>query len=82
MKCMTNIVTAVAVSLLPVWGFSAAGAAVETEAKQAIVVDYDTGNVLFAKNADERVGPASMAKMMTIHLLFERIKDGRVSLEE
>jgi D-alanyl-D-alanine carboxypeptidase (penicillin-binding protein 5/6) len=55
--------------------------AVETTAKQAIVIDYDTGNVLFAKNADETVGPASMTKMMTIYLLFERLKDGRLSLE-
>lgn len=55
--------------------------AVETTAEEAIVVDYDTGNVLFAKNADETVGPASMTKMMTIYLLFERLKDGRLSLE-
>ena len=55
--------------------------AVETSAKQAIVIDYDTGNVLFAKNSDESVGPASMTKMMTIYLLFERLKDGRLSLE-
>jgi D-alanyl-D-alanine carboxypeptidase (penicillin-binding protein 5/6) len=58
-----------------------AALAVETTAKQAIVVDYDTGNVLYAKNADETVGPASMTKMMTIYLLFERLKDGRLSLE-
>lgn len=55
--------------------------AVETTAKQAIVVDSDTGNVLYAKNADETVGPASMTKIMTIYLLFERLKDGRLSLE-
>lgn len=55
--------------------------AVETTAKQAIVIDHDTGNVLFAKNADEAVGPASMTKMMTMYLLFERLKDGRLSLE-
>ena len=43
--------------------------AVETTAKQAIVIDYDTGNVLYAKDADETVGPASMTKMMTISLV-------------
>lgn len=58
-----------------------AALALETTAKQAIVIDYDTGNVLYAKNADEIVGPASMTKMMTIDLLFERLKDGRLSLE-
>jgi D-alanyl-D-alanine carboxypeptidase (penicillin-binding protein 5/6) len=55
--------------------------AVETTAKEAIVIDYDTGNMLFAKNPDDEVGPASMTKMMTIYLLFERLKDGRLSLE-
>lgn len=55
--------------------------ALETTAKQAIVIDYDTRNVLFSKNADEIVGPASMTKMMTIYLLFERLNDGRLSLE-
>jgi len=58
------------------------GGAIETTAKEAIVIDYDTGNVLLAKNADNRIGPASMTKMMTVYLLFERLKDGRLSLED
>ncbi len=61
---------------------TAPSGAVETAAPQAIVIDYETGAVLFEKNADERVGPASMAKMMTTYLLFERLKDGRMSLED
>jgi D-alanyl-D-alanine carboxypeptidase (penicillin-binding protein 5/6) len=62
-------------------GLTSAALAVETTAKQAIVIDYDTGNLLYAKDADKSVGPASMTKMMTIYLLFERLKDGRLSLE-
>jgi D-alanyl-D-alanine carboxypeptidase (penicillin-binding protein 5/6) len=71
-------------SLSIVIGFLSAvpGGAIETTAKQAIVVDFDTGNVLLEKNADDRVGPASMTKMMTVYLLFERLKDGRLSLED
>lgn len=57
-------------------------AAVETSAPQAIVTDFNTGAILYEKNADEPVGPASMSKMMTSYLLFERIKDGRLSLED
>lgn len=69
-------------SVLVAFAFMAGQAgAVETSAKQAIVIDYDTGNVLYAKNADETVGPASMTKLMTVYLLFERLKDGRLSLE-
>lgn len=62
--------------------FAAPAGAIETTAKQAIVIDYDTGNVLLAIDADARVGPASMTKMMTVYLLFERLRDGRLSLED
>lgn len=68
-------------SAIACMALSSAALAVETTAKQAIVIDYDTGNVLYAKDADETVGPASMTKMMTVYLLFERLKDGRMSLE-
>lgn len=68
--------------LLSVFAAAAPAAAVETSAPLAIVMDYNTGAVLYEKNADESVGPASMAKMMTSYLLFESIKDGRVSLED
>lgn len=62
--------------------FTTPGGAIETTAKQAIIIDYDTGNVLLAKNVDDRIGPASMTKLMTVYLLFERLKDGRLSLED
>ena len=55
--------------------------AVETSAKQAIVVDYQTGTVLFEKNADEPVHPASMSKLMTLYVLFDRLKQGSISLD-
>ncbi|MEE8444798.1 MAG: D-alanyl-D-alanine carboxypeptidase family protein, partial [Alphaproteobacteria bacterium] len=60
---------------------AAQAGAFETTAKQAVMIDFETGSVLFAKNADARVGPASMTKMMTVYLLFERLRDGRLSLE-
>lgn len=68
--------------LLGALAAAAPAAAVETSAPLAIVVDYNTGAVLYEKNADESVGPASLSKMMTSYLLFESIKDGRVSLED
>ncbi len=57
-------------------------AAVETQAKQAILADYETGSVLFEKNADESMAPSSMSKLMTIYMVFERLRDGRLSLED
>ena len=36
-------------------------------------MDYDTGHVLFSKDGDQPMAPASMAKLMTVAILFERI---------
>lgn len=56
--------------------------AYETLAKAAILVDYDTGQVLYAKNPDLPVPTASMSKLMTVLMLFERLKDGRLELDD
>jgi D-alanyl-D-alanine carboxypeptidase (penicillin-binding protein 5/6) len=56
--------------------------AIDTTAREAILVDFDTGAVLFEKNADERMPPASMSKIMTVYLAFERLKEGRLRLED
>lgn len=53
----------------------------ETSAKQAFLVDYTTGAVLLSKEADTPVHPSSMSKLMTLYVLFQRIKDGRVALD-
>ncbi len=55
---------------------------VETSAEEAILIDAETGAILMEKHADQRMPPASMTKMMTIHLVFERLKDGRLSLQD
>jgi serine-type D-Ala-D-Ala carboxypeptidase (penicillin-binding protein 5/6) len=63
--------------------FSAAPArAIDTTAREALLVDFDTGAVLFEKNADASMPPASMSKIMTAYLAFERIKQGRLALED
>ena len=54
----------------------------ETPAKQAILTDMTTNTVLFSKNADELMTPSSMSKIMTIYKLFERLKDGGLSLTD
>lgn len=51
----------------------------ETKAPYAILVDYDSGTVLFEKGADEHVQPASMAKLMTVEYVFSLLKQGKVS---
>jgi len=63
-------------------GYAGAGAAFETIAKSAILVELKTGETLLAKDADKLMAPASMSKLMTLYYLFERIKDGSVSLDD
>jgi serine-type D-Ala-D-Ala carboxypeptidase (penicillin-binding protein 5/6) len=61
-----------------------AGAAepIETSAKQAFILDFQTGTVLYEKNPDVLIHPASMSKLMTVYLLFEALKAGRVKLDD
>ena len=56
--------------------------AFDTIARAAWVYDMETDTVLLAKNADEPYPPASMSKLMTVELLFEALKDGRVRLDD
>jgi len=56
--------------------------AFETTSKQAILLDVATGTVLFEKNADDRMAPSSMSKMMTIYQVFDALKEGSLSLDD
>ena len=56
--------------------------ALETEAREAVLVDAQSGRVLFEKNADELMPPSSMTKVMTLYLVFERLADGRLTMED
>ncbi|MEJ1159184.1 D-alanyl-D-alanine carboxypeptidase family protein [Prosthecomicrobium sp. N25] len=60
---------------------AAANQGFETRAEQAILIDHESGTVLYEKNADKLFPPASLAKMMTIAVLFDLIKAGKVSME-
>ncbi|RID89295.1 D-alanyl-D-alanine carboxypeptidase [Peribacillus asahii] len=51
-------------------------------AKSAILIERDTGTVLYDKNADEKLSPASMTKIMTLLLIMEAIEKGELSLKE
>jgi serine-type D-Ala-D-Ala carboxypeptidase (penicillin-binding protein 5/6) len=55
--------------------------AFETASTAAWVYDVSTQTVLMDKNADQPVPPASMSKLMTILMLFEALRDGRVTME-
>ena len=56
--------------------------AFETAAKNAILVDFDTGSYIYTKNHDKKMAPASMSKLMTLYIVFDKIKNGSLSLED
>lgn len=77
-------VAAALILTVAAWAGLAVGpaAALDTQARQAIVIDYETGTHLLEKDADARMGPASMTKLMTAYLVFERLQSGALSLED
>ncbi|UCI17416.1 D-alanyl-D-alanine carboxypeptidase [Mesorhizobium sp. B2-1-8] len=54
----------------------------ETKAAQAFMIDADTGTVLFSKDADKPIPPASLAKLMTMEVVFNALKSGRLKLDD
>ncbi len=59
-----------------------AQAPLETAAEYAVIMDYRTGEVLFDKNGRVQTAPASMSKLMTVAIVFERLKNGSLSLTD
>ena len=53
----------------------------EISADSAIVIDYDTGETLYAKDADSMQIPASMTKVMTGYIIFEELEAGNLTLD-
>lgn len=71
------VMSACAASVAP----EPARAAFETQATSAWLYDVETDTVLFEKNAEIPKPPASMSKLMTLYMLFEALRDGRVTLD-
>lgn len=63
-------------------GGIAAAQPIETPGEYAVIMDYRTGEVLFEKNARTPTAPASMSKLMTAAIVFERLKDGSLKLSD
>ena len=69
-------------SLMGMMLVSVSSQAFETKAKNALLMDAETKTVLFEKDADEKMPPASMSKLMTVYVVFEALEDGRLTLED
>ena len=60
----------------------ATAAEILTPAKQAYITDFESGKVLFSKDAEVPMKPASMAKIMTVFIVFQRVADGSLQLDD
>ena len=56
--------------------------AFDTAARNAILMDYDTGAYIYTKNHEVQMAPASMSKLMTLYIIFDKLRDGSLSLED
>ena len=56
--------------------------AIDTKANQAVVVDYNTNEILFEKNSNQIISPASMTKIMTVYAAFDRINNTDLTIED
>ncbi|WP_343863916.1 D-alanyl-D-alanine carboxypeptidase family protein [Caenispirillum bisanense] len=74
-------VAALAAVLLAVALPGQAGA-IETKAREALLLDFHTETVMFAKDADVPMPPSSMSKLMTSYVIFDLVKQGRLKLDD
>ncbi|MFD2638487.1 D-alanyl-D-alanine carboxypeptidase family protein [Piscibacillus salipiscarius] len=75
------MIAVLALSSLYIAPIASSASSFDVNAESAILVDFETGDVLFAKNADTSLPPASMTKMMTEYLVLEAIKNGEITWE-
>jgi D-alanyl-D-alanine carboxypeptidase (penicillin-binding protein 5/6) len=76
MKLIQNIIFIILISI------NSAFALIDTNADTAIIMDADTGYILYEKNAEKKVFPASMTKIMTSMIVFEKLSNGSLTLDD
>lgn len=63
-----------------VWATQSGGPTVTSPS--VILMEASTGTVIFEKNSDEKLHPASVTKIMTLLLIFDAIEEGKITLED
>src|SRR5580698_2647660 len=81
-KLLASLIAASSLAMIAAAPARAAAPTIDTVAQTGIVIDFDTGAVLFDKNADQRIEPASLSKMMTAYVVYSNLKSGRLKLDD
>lgn len=79
---MKRIFLATVFSLAAFAGGLANAASIDINAREYVLIDFQTGAVLGAKDADKPMPPSSMSKLMTAYMAFDALKAGRISLDD
>ncbi len=79
-SCVRAIGLALSISMIANGGATAQ--LMDTPATHAVIMDHATGTIMYSKNGDEPMVPASMTKMMTAYTVFEMIRTGEVKLTD
>ncbi len=81
-RAMKQLVTVFLSTAILAGGLASQAWAIDIKAREFILIDYQTDTVLDAKNADEKMPPSSMSKLMTTYMAFAALKSGKLSLED
>ena len=79
--CFFKLLLSILILCLFSFKHSLSETTINTSAKYAVLIDYNTGRILLNKNSNISMAPASMSKLMTIYMTFEAIEQDRISLE-
>lgn len=77
-----SIIAAVVLAVAAAFLGTASAESIETKARQAIIIDFNTGAVLMEKNADELMTPSSMSKLMTVYMVFSHLRGGSLKFAD
>lgn len=77
-----SLMMIMALAVSPLGIVRSASAEIITPSEFVMLMDFDSGDILYEKNADAPMKPASMAKMMTIYLIFQQLKDGSLKMDD
>ncbi len=82
MKKLLSVILVLCIILLPCMAASAQGETLALDAKSAVLMDVNTGKVLYALKENERLSPASITKVMSLILVMEAVESGKMKLSD
>ena len=82
MRNFNLTILAILVAALSALALPALAQEFDTKAPFAVLMDYESGTILFNKNADERLEPASMSKLMTLAVVFDQLQQKKLSPDD